>query len=365
MLNRNEILRIERTLAKLQEGDLYDPVETRGFGTYHSIAVRLEALRVAMLKLKDSETDSSLRANKSIASVAHDMKTPLAIISGYAECISDGMDDKDYPALIIQKTDQMNEMVIGMVESSNAEIRKQSAHKTLHPARNFFGKTIEKLRPLAQARDIKLKVGKIPDVEVRVDEGQMERVVQNLLSNAVKYSNKGQTVKVGAKKKGKRFILYVRDNGIGISKESLPYVFDQFYTEDKNALVGQQSGRGTLRRARDYERPRRRGLRKKQKRQGQHFFNRASARSRRRRRHYRHCKIRQPFAYVEMRHRVLFRLGNDVYIPLCKIFANEATSYARHGIVVLCAVHVRVAYRFYQRFGVRKTHFPCRLICCK
>lgn len=103
MLNRNEILRIERTLAKLQEGDLYDPVETRGFGTYHSIAVRLEALRVAMLKLKDSETDSSLRANKSIASVAHDMKTPLAIISGYAECISDGMDDKDYPALIIQK----------------------------------------------------------------------------------------------------------------------------------------------------------------------------------------------------------------------------------------------------------------------
>lgn len=244
MLNRNEILRIERALAKLQEGDLYDPVETRGFGTYHSIAVRLEALRVAMLKLKDSETDSSLRANKSIASVAHDMKTPLAIISGYAECISDGMDDKDYPALIIQKTDQMNEMVIGMVESSNAEIRKQSAHKTLHPARNFFGKTIEKLRPLAQARDIKLKVGKIPDVEVRVDEGQMERVVQNLLSNAVKYSDKGQTVKIGAKKKGKRFILYVRDNGIGISKESLPYVFDQFYTEDKARSSGNSQGVG-------------------------------------------------------------------------------------------------------------------------
>lgn len=114
----------------------------------------------------------------------------------------------------------------------------------MHPARNFFGKTIEKLRPLAQARDIKLKVGKIPDVEVRVDEGQMERVVQNLLSNAVKYSDKGQTVKIGAKKKGKRFILYVRDNGIGISKESLPYVFDQFYTEDKARSSGNSQGVG-------------------------------------------------------------------------------------------------------------------------
>ena len=177
MLTRKEILEIEKTLTKFQNGDIYSPVEKHGYGEYHSIAVRLESLRIAMLKLKDGETDSSLRVNKSIASVAHDMKTPLAIISGYAECISDGMDDKDYPALIIQKADQMNEMVIGMVESSNAEIRKQSAHKTLHTARNFFGKTIEKLRPLAQSRNIKLKVGKIPDVEVRVDEGQDRKSV--------------------------------------------------------------------------------------------------------------------------------------------------------------------------------------------
>lgn len=244
MLTRKEILEIEKTLTKFQNGDIYSPVEKHGYGEYHSIAVRLESLRIAMLRLKDETADVSKRTNKTIASVAHDMKTPLAIISGYAECLSDGMNDKDYASLIIQKTEQMNEMVIEMVESSNAEIRKQSAHKTLHPARNFFGKTIEKLRPLAQARDIKLKVGKIPDVEVRVDEGQMERVVQNLLSNAVKYSDKGQTVKIGAKKKGKRFILYVRDNGIGISKESLPYVFDQCYTEDKARSSGNSQGVG-------------------------------------------------------------------------------------------------------------------------
>lgn len=244
MLNRNEILRIERTLAKLQEGDLYDPVETRGFGTYHSIAVRLEALRVAMLKLKDSETDSSLRANKSIASVAHDMKTPLAIISGYAECISDGMDDKDYPELIIQKAQQMNEMVVSLVESSNAEIEKQSEHKTLHATRNMFGKIIEKLRPLATAKNIKLKVGKIPDVNVRTDEGQMERVVQNLVSNAVKYSPEKSVVKITARTRGREFVLSVKDKGIGISKESLPYVFDRFYTEDKSRSNGNSQGVG-------------------------------------------------------------------------------------------------------------------------
>lgn len=137
MLTRKEILEIEKTLTKFQNGDIYSPVEKHGYGEYHSIAVRLESLRIAMLRLKDETADVSKRTNKTIASVAHDMKTPLAIISGYAECLSDGMNDKDYASLIIQKTEQMNEMVVGMVNSSNEEIKKQSEHKVLHETKSF------------------------------------------------------------------------------------------------------------------------------------------------------------------------------------------------------------------------------------
>lgn len=244
MLNKKEIVEIEKTLARFQEGDLYSPVRSWGYGEYHAICTMLESLRLSMLKLKDGIAETSTKTNKTIASVAHDMKTPLAIISGYAECMSDGMDDKDYPALIIQKAQQMNEMVIGMVESSNAEIKKQSEHKTLHATKNMFGKIIEKLRPLATAKNIKLKVGKIPDVNVRVDERQMERVVQNLVSNAVKYSPEKSVVKITARKRGREFILSVKDKGIGISKESLPYVFDQFYTEDKARSAAKSQGVG-------------------------------------------------------------------------------------------------------------------------
>lgn len=244
MLTRKEILEIEKTLTKFQNGDIYSPVEKHGYGEYHSIAVRLESLRIAMLRLKDETAYVSKRTNKTIASVAHDMKTPLAIISGYAECLSDGMNDKDYASLIIQKTEQMNEMVIEMVESSNAEIKKQSEHKVLYGTRNLFGKIIERLRPLAQAKNIKFKVGKIPDVQVRVDEAQMERVVQNLVSNAVKYSPEKTTIKITTKTIGASFVLIVKDQGIGISKESLPYVFEQFFTEDKARSNGNSQGVG-------------------------------------------------------------------------------------------------------------------------
>lgn len=229
---------------RLQEGDLYTPVDLDGYGVYHSIAKRLETLRLTMLKLVDNEVEISRRTNRSIASVAHDMKTPLAIISGYAECLSDGMDDKDYATLILQKAGQMNEMVISLVESSHTALQKVASHRDVLDSRVLFGKIMEKLHPLADAKNIKLKVGKIPNVKVRVDEAQMERVMQNLVSNAVKYSPEKSTVRVTFGKWGKEFYIRVKDNGIGISKESLPLIFDQFYTEEKSRTSGHSQGVG-------------------------------------------------------------------------------------------------------------------------
>lgn len=72
-----------------------------------------------------------------IASVAHDLKTPLAVISGYAESLSDGMDDKDYTALILQKTEEMNSQVLTLVESSRNEIQSIGSIKRACFSANF------------------------------------------------------------------------------------------------------------------------------------------------------------------------------------------------------------------------------------
>lgn len=243
-MKRKQIVKLERILMRLQEGDVYTPVELEGFGIYHAMTKRLETLRLTLLNLADSEVELSKRTNTAIASVAHDMKTPLAIIAGYAECMSDGMDDKNYPELILQKTQQMNDMVISLVETSHKELEKQASHKFLHNSRVLFGKILEKVKPYAEKKNIKLKVGNIPNERIRVDEQQMERVMQNLISNAVKYSPEGSTVKVKFCRWGKKFVIMVHDNGIGISKESLPLIFDQFYTEDKSRSDANSQGLG-------------------------------------------------------------------------------------------------------------------------
>lgn len=229
---------------RLQEGDLYTPVTIEGYGIYHAMTKRLETLRLTLLNLADSEIESNKKTSTAISSVAHDMKTPLAIIAGYAECMSDGMNDKDYPALILQKTNQMNEMVIELVENSHKELSKQASHKNLHDSRVLFGRIIEKIKPLGEKKNIKIKVSRIPSERIRVNEQQIERVVQNLVSNAIKYSPQNTTIKVVFERWGRDLIIKVKDKGIGISKDALPLIFDQFYTEDKSRSNADNQGLG-------------------------------------------------------------------------------------------------------------------------
>lgn len=243
-MRRKDIVKIERTLTRLQDGDLYTPVEVSGIGEYHAISRRLEALRLSILKVKDEQEETLKRASLSISSVAHDMKTPLSIISGYAECMSDGLDDKDYPALILQKSTQMNDMVVSMVEMSRQEMNKAKTHRVLCNARCLFGRIMQKQHAIADTKRIKLIVGKIPDVNIRADESQMESVMQNLVSNAVKYSPEKSTIKVSFKRIGDNLHICVKDQGIGIAKVNLPFVFDQYYKEDKSRPSGASQGVG-------------------------------------------------------------------------------------------------------------------------
>lgn len=87
-------------------------------------------------------------------------------------------------------------------------------------------------------------MNEIPSERIRADESQIERVMQNLVSNAVKYSPEKSVVILKFYKRDNRFVICVKDRGIGISKESLPLIFDQFYTEDKSRTNVNSQGVG-------------------------------------------------------------------------------------------------------------------------
>ena len=92
--------------------------------------------------------------------------------------------------------------------------------------------TIEQIRPAATAKGLSIEVVPAATVSVLADEGLVLQLVLNLLDNAVKYTPGGGRISVGWDPTKDGLELWVRDTGIGISKEHLPHVTDRFYRVD-------------------------------------------------------------------------------------------------------------------------------------
>lgn len=230
-------------VQRLIDGDIYAPIKAVGSPSQRTILHKLETLRLSMLTAEDAVDGLDKKNKTAIASMVHDLKTPLAIISGYAESLKDGMDDKDYAALIYDKTSQMNDTVLSLVDASKQELTASSPRMEKVSARTYLLGEIKKFEPLALTKNIKLKQEKAPNVNLRVNKVEIARVLQNVISNALKYTSDNGKIKISFAIGSSMLSIIIKDNGVGIDKKSLPLVFEKFYRED-SARTTSNSGLG-------------------------------------------------------------------------------------------------------------------------
>lgn len=235
---------VQLAIDAMNDGDVSTPIVPRGTAAQRKMLRSLEKLRVAALEQQVRQARAIEQNKLAVASVAHDVKTPLALISGYAECLQDGMDDKDYPALITEKTEQLNGLVLKLVETSKHEIEEIDSLKEKVNTRTFFGAVLDKYEQLAKTKNISYKVRRIPSAEIYADRRELERVFQNIVSNAVKYTDEGGKIEVSFERNGRFFVVKVKDTGRGIDKKNLPYVFDKFFMEESSRTDSKNSGLG-------------------------------------------------------------------------------------------------------------------------
>lgn len=230
-----ETAAIERELNKLAEG-CEAPMSVVGLSVQTVRCIR--AARDKQHEIEKQLINERTKSRLAIAGVAHDLKTPIAVIMGAAESAKDGLDDKDYLGIIGEKAAQMSETVGSIVEAARQETRAEKTLKERIPARAFFKTQILRLKPLADSRGIKLKIEKIPKVDLEIDVVKMARVLQNLITNSLKYTDSGGKVRVKFDISKRRLKVTVADNGHGIARENLPFVFDKFYMEDASRSHG-------------------------------------------------------------------------------------------------------------------------------
>ena len=223
----------------LKNGEIYNPfVSKEGFGlTAKKIIAELENLRRNILFTRSGTIEGYARVEQEIANVTHDLKTPLAVITGAVECLEDGINDKDYVQVIKSKTTEMNEIVLRIISSSRALAEEAKNQMKVVDASTFFTAPLEKYRYLIEGKNIKYIVKRAPKVLIAVSENEIISVLDNLLTNATKYTEKGK-ISISFHSSLKYLIIRIKDTGKGIKKEDLPFVFDRFFSGEKSRPKG-------------------------------------------------------------------------------------------------------------------------------
>ncbi len=195
------------------------------------------ALIMMMMDITQNEEAETMRREFS-ANVSHELKTPLASITGYAEIIENGLaDKKDIPkfaGLIRKEAQRQLSLINDIIRLSNLEERSYESEKSPVDLYLLAEEAVQNLNEKAQKRKIKVSLSG-ESVTVNGISHVLYEIIYNLLDNAVSYSHDKNNVDmfVGKAENNKARII-VKDTGIGIPEKDMDRVFERFYRVDKS-----------------------------------------------------------------------------------------------------------------------------------
>lgn len=181
----------------------------------------------------DSERDLEDRRQQFVAAASHDLKTPLALIGGYAEAIAQDISPEEnarYLAAIEQETSRMNRLVREMLDYTRLDRTDELEHRTAIDLSVLLRSLLDEYAPLFERR--RLTVTLADNVRIRGDETLLRRAFGRLLENAAKYSPDDGRVAVILRRSGGP-LFSVENDCDPIPESELPRLFEMFYRGDK------------------------------------------------------------------------------------------------------------------------------------
>lgn len=171
-----------------------------------------------------------------VTNVSHELKTPLTSIKGFSETlriVDDENTKNKFLDIIDKETDRLTLLIDDILILSNIENMNKLSNEKFNP-NEVVEDVINMIKKEAAKKNISIEVEKKFNGLLVGDKDKFYQVVLNLTTNSIKYSNENGNVKIFTNKSKDKFVLMVKDDGIGIPKEDLPRIFERFYIVDKS-----------------------------------------------------------------------------------------------------------------------------------
>ena len=182
------------------------------------------------------------------ADVAHDLRTPLTVLSAYIESLREGILQPTPERFEVMQTevDHLSHLVEDLMTLAKADAGEIMLNRRPVVLADLLNRIVKTYELQAQNKQVTLTQHAEPDLpKLNLDEKRMAQVLSNLVSNAIRHTPAGGQVRLKALRSGDIIQVIVSDTGEGIAASALPFVFDRFFRADKSRFAtGEESGLG-------------------------------------------------------------------------------------------------------------------------
>ena len=229
------IKRVSNLTKIIENGNYNKQIE------YKSNITEVEDLVSSINNLASSLNKQELLRKRLTTDIAHELRTPLTSIQAHLEAIIDGIWDAN-PERLSSINEEVTRLV-GLVNQlrnlSDFDSEKNQLKVYNVNTRELIKNIIYNLQGSALEKNIIIE-SDLKNLKVNLDKDKISQVVFNLLSNSIRYTNSYGKIYIKSYVEDEKFIISVKDNGIGIPKKDIENIFERFYRVDKsrNKLTG-------------------------------------------------------------------------------------------------------------------------------
>jgi signal transduction histidine kinase len=241
--------RLKKSAHEISTGNLDTNIEVKGTkDELYDLAKEFEIMRKKLKEANDIQKQYEENQKELIASISHDLKTPLTSIKGYIRGIADGVPNTPekldrYIDTIEKNADNMESLISELLLYSKLDLPNVPYEKNELELTSYFEDFMEELKFNNSKQNIhfKLEYDRNQSHTVVADRDKLNRVVSNIVQNSINYMNKDcKEIKIMLKSKTSEVLIEFKDNGAGVSLEDIPHLFDRFYRTDvsRNSQTG-------------------------------------------------------------------------------------------------------------------------------
>ena len=226
---------------RIEQQDLDFEIESSGVNEIGQVHVAFEKMRAALENSLVRQWQMEQERGHMIASISHDLRTPLTIIQGHVESLLDGAmaqperSDR-YLLTIMHNTNRVIQLIEDMQKVTDVEKPDFSLHPVPVDVRKFVTDWTRDFELLTSREGIDLNVqwdGKTPEAkQMVIDPERVSQILDNIASNSVRFTSPGGTITIRIVVDHDSVTCEISDTGVGFSKTDLKHIFDRFYQGD-------------------------------------------------------------------------------------------------------------------------------------